>query len=64
MEDSVGGDYMSEDFIDKSSDVLVPEIKLERLGICNTEPFNWDNVTMHGKTNLYEELSRRITNYV
>lgn len=36
---------------------------LSRLGFTNEQPINWDNIILPEKTDLYQELARRITNY-
>ncbi|GAB1870020.1 Kelch-like protein 26 [Camponotus japonicus] len=39
------------------------EVPLASLGITNEQPINWDNIILPEKTDLYQELARRITNY-
>lgn len=34
-----------------------------RLGFTNEQPINWNNIILPEKTDLYQELARRITNY-
>ncbi|KAF7988790.1 hypothetical protein HCN44_007100 [Aphidius gifuensis] len=39
------------------------DLPLSSLGFTGEEPINWDNITLPEKTNLYDELARRITSY-
>ncbi|KAM0731128.1 Kelch-like protein 26 [Formica fusca] len=39
------------------------EVPLASLGFTNEQPINWDNIILPEKTDLYQELARRITNY-
>ncbi|CAL1681888.1 unnamed protein product [Lasius platythorax] len=39
------------------------EVPLASLGFTNEEPINWNNIILPEKTDLYQELARRITNY-
>lgn len=34
-----------------------------RLGFTSEQPIDWDNIILPEKTDLYQELARRITNY-
>ncbi|RLU21572.1 hypothetical protein DMN91_005945 [Ooceraea biroi] len=39
------------------------EVPLSSLGFTNEEPIKWDSIILPEKTDLYQELARRITNY-
>ncbi|XP_036143987.1 uncharacterized protein LOC105831862 isoform X5 [Monomorium pharaonis] len=39
------------------------EVPLASLGFTNEQPINWNNIILPEKTDLYQELARRITNY-
>ncbi|XP_015176367.1 PREDICTED: uncharacterized protein LOC107066343 [Polistes dominula] len=39
------------------------EVPLSSLGLMQEEPIDWGNVILPDKTDLYQELARRITNY-
>ncbi|XP_014606713.1 PREDICTED: uncharacterized protein LOC106788191 [Polistes canadensis] len=39
------------------------EVPLSSLGFMQEEPIDWDSVILPEKTDLYQELARRITNY-
>ncbi|XP_020293902.1 uncharacterized protein LOC109859768 isoform X2 [Pseudomyrmex gracilis] len=39
------------------------EIPLASLGFTNEQPINWSNIILPEKTDLYQELARRIINY-
>ncbi|XP_014485723.1 PREDICTED: uncharacterized protein LOC106750129 [Dinoponera quadriceps] len=39
------------------------EVPLASLGFTNEQPINWDNIILPEKTDLYQELAKRITNY-
>ncbi|XP_029169639.1 LOW QUALITY PROTEIN: uncharacterized protein LOC114939506 [Nylanderia fulva] len=42
---------------------LMDEVPLASLGFTNEQPINWNNIILPEKTDLYQELARRITNY-
>ncbi|XP_071646943.1 uncharacterized protein [Temnothorax longispinosus] len=39
------------------------EVPLASLGFTNEQPINWNNIILPEKTDLYQELARRIINY-
>ncbi|XP_070528953.1 uncharacterized protein, partial [Cardiocondyla obscurior] len=39
------------------------EVPLASLGFTNEQPIDWSNIILPEKTDLYQELARRITNY-
>ncbi|EFN83269.1 Kelch-like protein 26 [Harpegnathos saltator] len=39
------------------------EIPLASLGFTNEQPINWEDIILPEKTDLYQELAKRITNY-
>ncbi|XP_076386689.1 uncharacterized protein LOC100877623 isoform X2 [Megachile rotundata] len=39
------------------------EVPLSELGFTSEQPIDWDNIILPEKTDLYQELARRITNY-
>ncbi|XP_067210524.1 uncharacterized protein [Linepithema humile] len=51
--------------VQSTSQQLPPmnEVPLASLGFTNEQPINWDNIILPDKTDLYQELTRRITNY-
>ncbi|XP_076380872.1 uncharacterized protein LOC117220794 isoform X3 [Megalopta genalis] len=42
---------------------LLQEVPLSALGFTGEQPIDWDNIILPEKTDLYQELARRITNY-
>ncbi|KAK9295619.1 hypothetical protein QLX08_010110 [Tetragonisca angustula] len=42
---------------------VLQEVPLSTLGFTSEQPIDWDNVILPEKTDLYQELARRITNY-
>ncbi|CAK9823145.1 unnamed protein product [Anthophora retusa] len=42
---------------------LLQEVPLSTLGFTCEQPIDWDNIILPEKTDLYQELARRITNY-
>ncbi|XP_076674694.1 uncharacterized protein LOC143372435 [Andrena cerasifolii] len=42
---------------------LLQEVPLSALGFTSEQPIDWDNIILPEKTDLYQELARRITNY-
>ncbi|XP_054006973.1 uncharacterized protein LOC128891506 [Hylaeus anthracinus] len=42
---------------------LLQEVPLAALGFTSEQPIDWDNIILPEKTDLYQELARRITNY-
>ncbi|XP_043254221.1 uncharacterized protein LOC122398442 [Colletes gigas] len=42
---------------------LLQEVPLSALGFTSDLPIDWDNIILPEKTDLYQELARRITNY-
>ncbi|XP_024944577.1 uncharacterized protein LOC107271498 isoform X2 [Cephus cinctus] len=40
------------------------EVPLSSLGFTGEQPIDWENIILPEKTNLYQELARRITNYM
>ncbi|XP_017788462.1 PREDICTED: LOW QUALITY PROTEIN: uncharacterized protein LOC108571007 [Habropoda laboriosa] len=42
---------------------LLQEVPLSTLGFTSEQPIDWDNIILPEKTDLYQELARRITNY-
>ncbi|KOX71326.1 Beta-scruin [Melipona quadrifasciata] len=42
---------------------VLQEVPLSILGFTSEQPIDWDNVILPEKTDLYQELARRITNY-
>ncbi|XP_076182991.1 uncharacterized protein LOC143154856 [Ptiloglossa arizonensis] len=42
---------------------LLQEVPLSALGFTSERPIDWDNIILPEKTDLYQELARRITNY-
>ncbi|CAL7947435.1 unnamed protein product [Xylocopa violacea] len=42
---------------------LLQEVPLSALGFTSEQPIDWDNIVLPEKTDLYQELARRITNY-
>ncbi|XP_015434239.1 PREDICTED: uncharacterized protein LOC107190037 [Dufourea novaeangliae] len=42
---------------------LLQEVPLSVLGFTGEQPIDWDNIILPEKTDLYQELARRITNY-
>ncbi|XP_039306348.1 uncharacterized protein LOC105197110 isoform X2 [Solenopsis invicta] len=41
----------------------INEVPLASLGFTSEQPINWNNIILPEKTDLYQELTRRITNY-
>ncbi|XP_047344829.1 uncharacterized protein LOC124947140 [Vespa velutina] len=41
----------------------IQEVPLSSLGLMQEEPIDWNSVILPEKTDLYQELARRITNY-
>ncbi|KAL2716917.1 uncharacterized protein V1478_012617 [Vespula squamosa] len=41
----------------------IQEVPLSSLGLIQEEPIDWNSVILPEKTDLYQELARRITNY-
>ncbi|XP_017766185.1 PREDICTED: uncharacterized protein LOC108555158 [Eufriesea mexicana] len=42
---------------------VLQEVPLSTLGFTSEQPIDWDNIILPEKTDLYQELARRITNY-
>ncbi|KAJ8680015.1 hypothetical protein QAD02_015802 [Eretmocerus hayati] len=42
---------------------IINDVPLSSLGFTTEQPIDWNNVTLPEKTDLYRELSRRITQY-
>lgn len=42
---------------------LTTLFSVNRLGFTNEQPINWENIILPEKTDLYQELAKRITNY-
>ncbi|XP_030768375.1 uncharacterized protein LOC115891916 [Sitophilus oryzae] len=53
-----GSEYESK----RTSEILDPELNLNRLGYTSNEEINWEKVKLPEKQNLYLELYQRITN--
>ncbi|XP_025073382.1 uncharacterized protein LOC105424285 [Pogonomyrmex barbatus] len=51
--------------IRSTSHQLLPidEVPLASLGFTNEQPINWNNIILPEKTDLYQELAKRIINY-
>lgn len=48
----------------ESIESLKPEMNLDRLGYTNSGYIDYSVLTLPTKTNLYQELHRRISNYL
>lgn len=42
---------------------LIAGVISNRLGFTGEQPIDWTNIILPEKTDLYQELARRITNY-
>ncbi|XP_071856238.1 uncharacterized protein [Bombus fervidus] len=42
---------------------VLQDVPLSTLGFTSEQPIDWDNIILPEKTDLYQELARRITNY-